>query len=45
VPDVPTADPAAAPDAGFVERTNFGADDAEADAPAALADALAAGAF
>jgi hypothetical protein len=46
VPDVPTALPAAAPDVGFVESTNFcSADDADAEAPAALAEADAAGAF
>jgi hypothetical protein len=44
---VPTAapPPAAPLEADFVASTNFGAADADADAPAALADALAPGAF
>jgi hypothetical protein len=45
VPDVPTAPPPAAPAAGFVANTNFGAALADADAPPAVAEALAAGAF
>ena len=42
MPDVPTAAPGA-PAAGLVARTNFADEaDADADAPAALADALGA---
>jgi hypothetical protein len=42
---VPTAPPAAPEELGLVESTNFGADEAEAEAAPAFADADAAGAF